>query len=177
MKEIFESVVNAVQKGLFEIIENPEVMIMQLIATILLFVIVRVFFWKPITAYIEKNQEAMNRELMEAHEKNKQASALKKEVLEEYEEAKEETKKFKTLLQQEAYDEKDRIIGEARSEAKRRLDQVEFDIRQEIKKSNDKIKASIKSVAFMAAEKILQHEIDEDQHEKMIDELIEEQFS
>ena len=84
---------------------------------------------------------------------------------------KKKRKSLKHFLQQEAYDEKDRIIGEARSEAKRRLDQVEFDIRQEIKKSNDKIKASIKSVAFMAAEKILQHEIDEDQHEKMIDEL------
>lgn len=176
MKGIFESVVEGVQKGLFEILENPHIMLMQLIATILLFLIIRVFFWKPITKFIEDNQKATNRELLEAHDKNKQASVLKAEVQKEYETARDESKSFKALLQQEAYDEKDRIIGEARAEAKRRLDQVEFDVRQEIKKSNEKIKSSIKTVAFAAAEKILQHEIDEDTHEKMIDELIDEQF-
>lgn len=177
MSEIFDKVVEAVQRGLFELFENPEVLIMQLLATIVLFIVIRIFLWKPITAYIEKNQEATNRELTEAYENSKKARELKNETLKEYEEAKEEIKTFKELLQQEAYDEKDRIITEAREEAQRRLNQVELDIKQEIKQSNEKVKASIKEIAFAAAEKILQHEIDEEQHEKMIDDLIEGKFN
>lgn len=168
---MFDKIVEAIEQGMqIDVIA----LALQLLSTIILIIVVRVFFWKPITNYLEKRQETIKGELDEAREKNEEAENLKKSISTEYEEAKKETKDFKKTLQQEAQEEKLRIIQEARDEAKRRLDQVEVDINQEIKKSNEKIKQSIKEIAFAAAEKILQHEIDEEKHEKMIEEMIED---
>lgn len=176
MDKIFQDITQAIENELYSIFENPFLVIMQVIATILLFVIIRIFLWKPITKYLEEKQEATNRELMEAHEKNIRADKLKKEVVAAYEAAKEETQNFKKTLQEEALLEKERIIREAREEAKRRLDQVELDVRQEVKKANEKIRQSIKEISIAAAEKIVQHEIDADEHEAMINALIDDKF-
>jgi len=69
MDKIFQDITQAIENELYSIFENPFLVIMQVIATILLFVIIRIFLWKPITKYLEEKQEATNRELMEAHEK------------------------------------------------------------------------------------------------------------
>lgn len=174
--DFFQEITDSIERGLYSLFDDPWLILMQFIATVILFVVIRIFLWKPITNYIDKRQTAINRELNEARSNNQRAQTLKADILKEYEAAKEETQKLKEILQKEAYDEKERIISEARSEAKRRLDQVEYDVRQEIKKANDRIKESVKSIAFAAAEKIVQHEIDEEAHEQMIDDLIEEKF-
>ena len=70
MDKIFQDITQAIENELYSIFENPFLVIMQVIATILLFVIIRIFLWKPITKYLEEKQEATNRELMEAHEKH-----------------------------------------------------------------------------------------------------------
>ena len=176
MNEVFQEITQAIEEGFNSIFSDPWMILMQLIATTLLFVIVRVFLWKPITKFLDQRQKAVNRELYEAHFNNQRSQQLKMEMVQEHELAKAETQAMREILQKEAYSEKDRIISEARAEVKRRLDQVEYDIRQEVKHSQDKIRQSIKEIAFAAAEKIVQYEIDETQHEDMINELIEEKF-
>ncbi|MDL2292986.1 hypothetical protein LJC17_05310, partial [Acholeplasma sp. OttesenSCG-928-E16] len=61
-------------------------------------------------------------------------------------------------------------------EAKRRLDQLEIDLQNEIYESQEDIKKSIKEIAFLAAEKIVEHEIDEKVHSKTVDKVIEEKL-
>lgn len=176
MDKIFQDITNAIESELYSIFNNPLLVIMQLLATIILFIIIRLFLWKPITKYLEDKQAAVNKELEEARVNNETAKKLKKEIVESYEAAKLETQNFKKVLQEEAINEKERIITEARQEAKRRLDQVEFDIRQEVRKSNDKIRQAVKEVAIAAAEKIVQHEVDASEHEALINALVDDKF-
>lgn len=170
----FGEIVDQLMLELESIFTDWQMIVWQLLATLVLILVVRFFLWKPITKFLEQRQEALNKELYEAKNEKERLQQVKQDTLKEYETVKIEAQDIKKALQEEAQHEKERIIAEARLEAKRRLDQVELDIQQEIRESNDKIKHMIKDIAFNAAEKIIQHEIQEDTYEAMLDELIEE---
>ena len=174
MNEIFEKIVVAVQEGLESIFKRPDLLIMQLCATIILFLILRFAFWKKITSFIEKRQAKMEEDLAIAKEEKEKAKQLRKDTVLEYESVKKESKDLKEQLNKEAHKEKDRILTEARQEAKRRLEQVELDIQHEIRENNEKMKKTIKEIAFTAAEKIVKHEIEKDAYDEIIEEAIEE---
>lgn len=170
----FKEIVDQLMLELEAIFSDWQMIVWQLLATLVLIIVVRVFLWKPITNFIEKKQEALNKELYDAKNEKERLQQVKQETLKEYETVKIEAQDIKKALQEEAQQEKEQIIAEARLEAKRRLDQVELDIQQEIRESNEKIRNMIKDIAFDAAEKILQHEIDGDTYEAMLDEIIDE---
>ncbi len=172
--DFFKEIVDQLMLELEAVFSDWQMIVWQLLATLVLIIVVRVFLWKPITNFIEKKQEALNKELYDAKNEKERLQQVKQETLKEYETVKIEAQDIKKALQEEAQQEKEQIIAEARLEAKRRLDQVELDIQQEIRESNEKIRNMIKDIAFDAAEKILQHEIDGDTYEAMLDEIIDE---
>ncbi|CCV64814.1 ATP synthase F(0) sector subunit b [Alteracholeplasma palmae J233] len=172
--EFLDKLIEQLMEELSSIFENWQMIVWQLLATVVLFLVIRFLLWKPITNYLEKRQEALNKELYETKYEKERLQQLKQETVKEYELVKTEAQEIKKALSLEAQEEKEHIIAEARLEAKRRLDQVELDIQQEIRESNDKIKKMIKEVAFSAAEKIVQHEIDGDTYDAMLEELIDE---
>ncbi|NLK12557.1 MAG: F0F1 ATP synthase subunit B [Candidatus Phytoplasma sp.] len=172
--DFFKEIVDQLMLELEAIFSDWQMIVWQLLATLVLIIVIRVFLWKPITNFIEKKQDALNKELYEAKNEKERLQQVKQETLKEYETVKIEAQDIKKALQEEAQQEKEKIIAEARLEAKRRLDQVELDIQQEIRESNEKIRNMIKDIAFDAAEKILQHEIDGDTYEAMLDEIIDE---
>ena len=60
----------------------------QLIGTIILFIIVKVFLWKPITKFLEARAEIMNKEMDEAKEHREKAVLLEEELNAKYAQAK-----------------------------------------------------------------------------------------
>jgi len=176
MTEAFDKIIKAIQDGLMSIIDDWPVVIAQLIATAILIIVVRVFLWKPITKYLQKRQEILNNEYSEAKANNEKAKELKEIAYKEYEGTKQMTAELKEKLESEAYQRRDEIIEEARSEAKRRIDQVDREVEQTRQQSLDKIKEEIKTIAFSAAEKIIEKEIDRDVYEDEVKEFIDEEL-
>ncbi|TVP86725.1 MAG: ATP synthase F0 subunit B [Acholeplasmataceae bacterium] len=174
MREIFQEVTSLIEEGLYSVFNRPDIVILNLLSLLVLFIIVRKFLWTKVTTYLELRQEALTEALAAADAERERAQELQEKSVREYERMKEETRELKDKLMQEAYQQQEALVTSAKAEAKRRIEQAEKDIAFEIEQANEAVKASIKDVAFAAARKIVKREIDESMHEEIIDKITNE---
>jgi F-type H+-transporting ATPase subunit b len=171
VNEIFEKVSEIIDEGLNSVLTNPDVVLLNIIALILLIVIVRKYFWEKVTVFIDTRQEALIKALADADQERALAQSLQQKATDEYARMKQETQELKDKLMKDAYLQQEELIKHAKEEAKRRLENAQRDIAHEIEQANREIKKSIKTVAFAAAKKIIEREIDETKHEDIIEEM------
>jgi F-type H+-transporting ATPase subunit b len=86
----------------------------------------------------------------------------------------EETQGLKQKLEKEAKLQAEALLKQAEHDASKKVEQAEKQIAFEVAQAQEEIKQSIKSVAFSAARKIVSKEIDEETHQHLIDEAINE---
>jgi len=174
IQEIFEKAAQDILDGLQSIINDPGVVVLNVIVFVIMIIVVRVFLWERVTNFLENRQKALTEEFDKANEERQHAQELQQQAISEYERMKAETEDLKSKLTQDAYKQQEQIVEEARTEAKHRIQQAEKDIEYEIAQANEEIRQSIKEIAFAAAEKIVKREIDQDKHQDIIDEIIKE---
>lgn len=145
----------------------------QLIATIILFLLIRFFLWKPITNMLEKKQQTADKALEDAKKAKEDSEALKLELEEKLADAQTEVKVLLQNAELDANLRKEEIIKEAKEEAKRRLDEATNDINLEVANKQSEIKELIVNTAFLAASKILEKEVDKEKYLKLVNEIIE----
>jgi F-type H+-transporting ATPase subunit b len=147
---------------------------LQLCSTLILFVVVRAFLWKPITNILEARRELAMKEISDAKQKNDEATKLLDESRKEVEKAKKRAKEIVDNAVITAKLEKSEIIEDAKNEAKKRLDNVNHEIELELERQKNTLKQEIVDVAFLAAEKIVKREINKEEHIKVVEETLEE---
>ena len=147
---------------------------LQLCSTLILFVVVRAFLWKPITNILEQRRELAMKEISDAKQKNDEATKLLEESRKEIEKAKKRAKEIVDNAAISAKLEKTEIIENAKKEAKKRLDNVNSEIEMELERQKDAVKQEIVDVAFLAAEKIIKREINKEEHLKVVEDFLEE---
>jgi F-type H+-transporting ATPase subunit b len=174
VNEIFDQITEMVEEGLYSVVNDPGIVILNILALLVLLFFVRTFLWKKVTAFLDKRQIALSEAIDQADQERQIAKSLQEKSLKEYEGMKEETRKLKEKLTQEAYKEQEKLITSAKEEAKRRLEQAEKDVEYEISQANEEIKQSIKEIAFSAASKIVKREINQAVHQDIIDEILDE---
>ena len=145
----------------------------QLVATLLLFLIVKLFLWKPITSFLESRSEQMDKDLAIASEAKEHALQLEKELAEKYDAAKFEIQKLLKEAELEGANRREQIILEAKEEALRRINLANEEIEREISMQQADIKNQIISIAFLAAETIVGSEIDHDAYLETVTKIIE----
>lgn len=146
----------------------------QLCSTLILFLVVRAFLWKPITNILEQRRELAMKEISDAKQKNDEATKLLDESRKEVEKAKKRAKEIVDNAVITAKLEKSEIIEDAKNEAKKRLDNVNHEIELELERQKNTLKQEIVDVAFLAAEKIVKREINKEEHIKVVEETLEE---
>ncbi len=146
----------------------------QLASTIILFLAVRFFLWKPITKILEDRRDAIDKELKEAQEAKENSIQIEQELLVEREKAKAEIKALISKAEHDANVQREAIINDAKAEAKRRLDNLENELIQEKANMEDDIKKEIVDIAFQAAEKIVAKEIDREKYMDFVNDFLEE---
>ena len=146
----------------------------QLVSTIILFLAVRFFLWKPITRILEERRDAIDKELKEAEEAKANSIQIEQDLLAERERAKAEIKALISKAEHDANIQREAIISEAKEEAKRRLDNLEAELNQEKANMAADIKKEIVDIAFQAAEKIVAKEIDREKYMDFINGFLEE---
>jgi len=144
----------------------------QIVATIILFLLVRFKLWKPITNMLEARKAKIDSELNEAEKANADAQSLKHELEKQLADAQEEVKRIIKSAEMDGNARKEEIIDEAKAEAKRRLENNEAEIAKEVSSKQQEIKNTIVSVAFEAASKILEHEVDKDKYLELVNQII-----
>ena len=178
MNEILDKIAETVNKCLGPLkdlnITGSDVrdLLIQLIATILLFVVVRVFLWKPITNILETRRQAIDKALEDAKASKDSAKALEDELAEELAKAKASVQEILAKAEKDGNLKREQIINDAKLEAKQRLENLEVELEQEKNNMQKEIRKEIVDIAFAAAEKIVAKEIDRDKYMDVVDEIL-----
>ena len=146
--------------------------LIQLIATILLFVVIRFFFWKPITKILESRRDAIDKALDDANKSKENARQIEAELQEELSKAKTQVKELLDKAERDGNLRREAIINDAKEEARRRLENLEVELEQEKKNMEKDIKKQIVDIAFLAAEKIVAKEINQDKYVDVVDDIL-----
>ena len=151
---------------------NPVEMLIQVLATLLLFIVVRYFFWESITNYLQSRKDLMNSEINEAQEKNKEATVLKDQAAAELQQVREEAKSINDDAKNRGEEERSKIVTKAKGEADKVMKNAKSEIESEVEKARANINDEIVNVATLMAEKIIKKEIDSDKHKDLIKEVV-----
>ena len=144
----------------------------QIGATILLFIIVAIFFWKPITKILEQRRELIDKELNDAQKAKDNAIEIEAELNKQLRDAKAQVKEMLDRAEKEANMKREEIINQAKDEARRRMDNLQIELEQERSSMEAEIRKEIVDVAFAAAEKIVSKEINQDKYLDVIDDIL-----
>ena len=145
----------------------------QICATLILFLCVRIFLWKPLTELLEARRNQMDKELTDAKISKEKALELENDLKAKYDAAKDEIAKLLKQAEVDGNLRKEEIIAEAKQEAARRLELAKEEIEREIAQQENDIKNQIASIAFLAAEKIVGKEINREEYLDTVTKIIE----
>lgn len=170
-----ENVANAIREFVNDSLGvNPLEMVIQIASTLLLFLVVKFFFWNNITDYLEKRKHAMNEEYDQAKLANEDAQTLKVQADEELLEIRQSAKGLFDDAKGRGEQERKVIVEKAKQEANKLVENAHLEINSEIEKAKTSINDEIVSVATLMAEKIIKKEIDEKKHKDLINEVTKE---
>ena len=134
--------------------------------------LIKRFLLKPINAVLEKRKEMATAEIKEAEKAKEEARAIKEEYEQNMAEAKEKANTLIANAQKSASLQSEEMIQEANKQAAAIKAKAESDIAQEKKKAVNELKGEIGGMAMEIAGKVIEREISEKDHEKLIDEFI-----
>lgn len=181
MDKAAEEVRNAINNGIDLIREGAGIQatlitfIVQILATLVLFLFVRIFLWKTVTGLLDKRKQAEVDAINEKDQLLKENQELKEEAKTIIDSSRLEAQKEHDLIIQNANQEHDAIITEANQKAQKLKEDAERDIEQQYKQAEDQIKEQIVTVAYDLSRKITNEEIDSKMNDEIIDNFFKEQ--
>ena len=132
------------------------------------------FIWPPLLGAIEERQEKIAEGLAAAdkgQERLEQATAEAEEIISE-------ARRQATGILDQAHARANEIVAEGKSdgvkERDRQLTAAKAEIEQEANRAREELRGQVSAIAVASAEKILQREIDDKQHQDILGKLAEE---
>ncbi len=150
----------------------PWTFIATLLNLFLTMLLVKKFLFKPINEILEKRRQLSEKELTEARAARAEADGLKTEYETSLTAARDEAARILQNAQKEAQSKADQTIREALADAAGIRSRAEADIAQEKKKAINEAKNEIGGLAMDIAGKVVEKEIHEEDHRKLIDEFL-----
>ncbi len=150
----------------------PWTFIAQILNLFIQLFLIKKFLFKPINNILKKRQEMADKEIKDAKTAKEEAIEMKASYENSLSEARDEAAKIMKNAQQEASAKAEAIVSEAKNEAAGIRARAESDIAQERKKALNEVKDEIGGLAMDIAGKVVEKEIHEDDHRKLIDEFI-----
>jgi len=142
-------------------------MLIQIGATFVLVIIVKIFFWEKITGFLAKRKALMENELESARKANEDALALQEKTSQEYHDLKTMSKDYLEKARLRGEEEREVIVGKAKNEAQNLLAQAEKEIAMEKRKAETDIRKEAVDLAALMAAKIIEKEIDERSYQNL----------
>ena len=134
--------------------------------------LIKRFLFKPVNEMPEKRKALADAQIREAEKAKADADAIKTEYEQNMKEAKEKANEILTTAQRTAALQSEEVLKEAASQAAALKSKAESDIAQEKRKAVNEIKDEIGGIAVEIAGKVIEREISEEDHTKLIDEFI-----
>ncbi len=151
----------------------PWTFIAQILNLFIQMYLIKRFLFKPINAMLDKRKAMADAEIQQARREKNEALTLKSSYENSLTQAKAEANSILQNAQKDAAARSEAIINDAQSQAANLKAKAEADILQEKKKAVNDIKNEIGGIAMEIAGKVVEREINEEDHKKLIDEFIE----
>lgn len=148
--------------------------VLVLISTLLIVFIVKKFFWNYVREYLEKRQAFIQSQLDESTKALSESNELKEKYEQQMANVKAEANEIIANAKAEAKAEANDIVSKAKANAEAMKEKAMLDIENEKSKVKEQIKEEISEVAFLAASKVVEKELDENTHKKYVDDFIKE---
>ena len=140
----------------------------------ILFLLVKKFLYKPVKRILKQREDEINVHYTAAQQAESDALKSKTRYEEALSGAKAEADSIISDAAEKAKRRGDTIIDEAEQKADRIVRQAEQDAKLEREKATDSIKKEIVEVSSALSEKLIEREINTDDHKALIDSFIEE---
>ena len=150
----------------------PWTFIFTVVNLLLTILIVKKFLFGPINEILEKRQKLSEQELTDARAAKLEATNLKAEYESSIADARAEATTIIQNAQKEAQAKADATIREAQEQATDIRARASADIAQEKKKAINEAKDEIGGLAMEIAGKVVEKEINEDDHRRLIDDFL-----
>jgi len=134
--------------------------------------LIKRFLFKPINEMLDKRKAKADAEIQDAVKAKEEAQAMKAEYEKNMQEAKERANEIVTA-QKTAAVQSEEMLKEASSQVTAMKEKAEKDIAQEKRKAVNEIKGEIGGMAVEIAGKVIEREINEEDHTKLINDFIE----
>ncbi|MCQ2523836.1 MAG: F0F1 ATP synthase subunit B [Lachnospiraceae bacterium] len=151
----------------------PWTFIAQICNLFIQMLLIKKFLFNPIREILAKRKAAADAEIMDATRAKEEAEAIKAEYEANIQNAHDKANEILTSAQKMAQQQSEQIIKDASDEAVALKAKAEADIALEKRKAVNEIKDEIGSIAMEIAGKVIEREICEEDHTKLIDEFIE----
>ena len=134
--------------------------------------LIKRFLFKPINQMLEKRRAMADAEIQDAIKAKDEAKAMKAEYEQNMLEAKNKANEILVTAQKTAAIQSEEMLKEASAQVAAIKVKAENDIAQEKRKAVNEIKGEIGGMAMEIAGKVIEREICEEDHVKLIDEFI-----
>ena len=134
--------------------------------------LIKRFLFKPVHEILEKRRAAADAEIIQAEEKKAKAEAIRAEYERNMQDARQKANEILDSARNTAAIQSEKILKEAQDQTFAMKNKAEKEIAQEKKKAVNEVKGEIGDMAVEIAGKVIEREINEKDHEKLIDEFI-----
>jgi len=132
------------------------------------------FAYNPINAMLEQRSTTIESSLKHAEEVKLEVEEMRKETQQNLAESRQEAQEIVARATKAAEDAKNEIITKAKEEADNLKAKANAEIQAATEQAKVELKDTAATLAIMAAEKVLQRAINEDDHKKMVEEFVNE---
>ena len=150
----------------------PWTIIFTWINLIILVFIMKKLLFKPVTNMLEEREKEVNSIYEEAEKAQKNAKAIEHEYTQKLSSAKEEAAQIMKDATYEASLKSEKIVTDAKKEASAIILKAQKEIEREKETAINEIKKDITSIAIDIAEKVIEKDINEGDHERLLEEFI-----
>lgn len=151
---------------------DPDTIILTLLNTLLLFLILKHFLFNKVNAVLDQRKNDISTAYDNAEAAENNARELEAEYTQRLDNAREESAEIIKSATKKAQLRSDDIIAQAKTEASGIMDKAHVEIEREKKRAVNQIKDEITDIAFEAAKKIVEKEIDKKDNERLIEDFI-----
>jgi len=149
-------------------------MLWQLINFFVLMFLLRKYLYDPIKDILDQRAAQINGDLDEAEEKKEEAEELKAEYKQKLKNAHSEAQEIIDNAESRANKKAKDIINEAEKRAEKEKAKKLEEIEQAKKEAAAELRDSIADYTVLAANKLIQEQLDEDKHQQMIMDFIDQ---
>lgn len=146
----------------------------QIINFLILYFVLRKYLFKPVTGHMNSRTEKIENAFKEAESKKKEANELHTEYMSKLDNIKEERNQIIKEATRRAEERGNEIVKAAELDAKKILERASQDIEREKQKAINELKDQLSTLAIITASKVIEKELDQQAHQQLIQQFIDE---